>query len=115
MTKPRRQECECENLFTCGVCCRNAPPYLFTPSSVVVRVMTKPARLPNLVYVRVDAFFFESPEAALDYGQQYVERFTDYVARPVPVFTLPEGDDYQRWAVEVAATDNPTVRLGYLA
>ena len=77
--------------------------------------MTKPARLPNLVYVRVDAFFFKSPEAALDYGQQYVERFTDYVARPVPVFVLPDGDKDQRWAVEIARRNNPAFRIGYLA
>jgi hypothetical protein len=65
--------------------------------------------------MRVDAFFFRNPIAALDYGQQYCERYPGFVCRPVPVFTLPEGDAYQRWAVEVAATDNPTVRLGYLA
>lgn len=26
-------ECRCTDSFTCGYCCRNAKPYLFTPSA----------------------------------------------------------------------------------
>lgn len=31
-------ECKCYYNFTCGYCLRNAPPYFFTPSSVMIRV-----------------------------------------------------------------------------
>ena len=77
--------------------------------------MTEPARPPYTVHMRVDAIFFRNAIAALEYGQQYCEHHPGLVCRPVPVFHLPDGDSYQRWAIEVAATDNPTVRLGYLA
>jgi len=31
----RTIECRCEVRFTCGYCLRNAPPWIFTPSSVM--------------------------------------------------------------------------------
>jgi hypothetical protein len=30
----RSVECKCDARFTCGYCCRNAKPYIFTPSTV---------------------------------------------------------------------------------
>ncbi len=38
-------ECQCEDNFTCRYCCRNAKPYLFTPSSVMAVWKDKPMPL----------------------------------------------------------------------
>lgn len=36
--KKRVPNCECTHIFTCGPCLKAAPPYFFTPSTVVITV-----------------------------------------------------------------------------